>query len=241
MPSTIGAHVSHYKARLSQVLLEQYQNAAGRLRSRAAAMPKPGQYVHVYDPSDELDAVGHTFFVSGLAESQASSDEIEFSIDGPLPAEWQPGTELNIRGPLGRGFNLPRSVRKLALASIGSGPGRLLPLAAAAPNAEIALFCDAPVGELPFSIEQQGLENLPEALVWADYLAIDISIQDLDDLATYLKLKPPLPKKFLAQVLVRTQMPCGGVAQCGVCTLSTNRGNKLACADGPVFDLRDLV
>jgi dihydroorotate dehydrogenase electron transfer subunit len=128
----------------------------------------------------------------------------------------------------------------LALAAIGSGPGRLLPLIAEAPNAEVAIFCDI-ASELPLSIEQQGLENLPAALDWADFLAIDIALEDLDDLANYLKLKPPPPKKMQAQVLVRTAMPCGGLAQCGVCVLSTNSGNKLACEDGPVFELRDLV
>ena len=44
-----------------------------------------------------------------------------------------------------------------------------------------------------------------------------------------------------AQALVRTPMPCGALADCGVCTVRTSRGPKLACKDGPVFDLSLLA
>jgi NAD(P)H-flavin reductase len=36
-------------------------------------------------------------------------------------------------------------------------------------------------------------------------------------------------------------MPCGGVADCGACAVETRLGWKLACEDGPVFDLIDLL
>lgn len=233
--------MNHYKARLSRVLLEQYQNAAGSLVSSGGVAPQPGQYLQAHDPSDEQDATPHSVFISGLAKPQVRGNEVEFDIAGPLAANWQPGTQLVLRGPLGRGFSLPRSVRKLALAAIHSGPGRLLPLLTQAGAAEIALFCDQSTGELPMQVEQQGLENLSNALAWADFLAIDIGIEDLDDLPNLLGLKQPLPKKIQAQVLVRSTMPCGGLAQCGVCAVATNRGAKLVCEDGPVFELSDLV
>jgi len=44
-----------------------------------------------------------------------------------------------------------------------------------------------------------------------------------------------------AQVLVVTPMPCGGLAECGVCAFTTRRGWKMACKDGPVFDLSELI
>ena len=43
-----------------------------------------------------------------------------------------------------------------------------------------------------------------------------------------------------AQVLVRTPLPCGGIAACGVCAVhltGSSRDYRLACKDGPVFQL----
>jgi dihydroorotate dehydrogenase electron transfer subunit len=196
----------------------------------------------VHNPTDAEDAVPHSIFAAGLAETQASTGgQIEFNIAGSLPASWEPGTQLLARGPLGRGFRVPRSVRRMALAAIGGGPGRLLPVLAEAPAAEVALFCDEPVAELPLRVEQQGLDALPGVLAWADYLVIDNSLDELDELPRLLGLRQPLPRNLEAQALVRAAMPCGGLAECGVCTLPTNRGNRLVCEDGPVFDLSELV
>ena len=47
--------------------------------------------------------------------------------------------------------------------------------------------------------------------------------------------------RFEAQVLVLVPMPCGGMGECGVCAVKIQRGWKLACKDGPVFDLEDLI
>jgi len=35
-------------------------------------------------------------------------------------------------------------------------------------------------------------------------------------------------------------MPCGGLGDCGLCAVDLKRGWKLACKDGPVFDLNEL-
>ena len=44
-----------------------------------------------------------------------------------------------------------------------------------------------------------------------------------------------------SQVLVLTDMPCGGLAECGVCAVDLKRGWKLACMHGPVFALSELL
>ena len=36
-------------------------------------------------------------------------------------------------------------------------------------------------------------------------------------------------------------MPCGGAAECGICAVPFGRGWKLACKDGPVFELNPLL
>jgi dihydroorotate dehydrogenase electron transfer subunit len=38
-----------------------------------------------------------------------------------------------------------------------------------------------------------------------------------------------------------TEMPCGGLGDCGVCALTSGRAWKLACQDGPVFDIHELI
>ena len=43
-----------------------------------------------------------------------------------------------------------------------------------------------------------------------------------------------------AQALVLGPMPCGGLADCGVCAVTTRSDWKLACKEGPVFDLEEI-
>jgi hypothetical protein len=43
-----------------------------------------------------------------------------------------------------------------------------------------------------------------------------------------------------AQVLIRTSMPCGGIAECGVCAVPLKSKWKMACKDGPVFEWQAL-
>lgn len=231
--------MAHYKGRLAEILLEPYQNAAARITCALAAIPQPGQYLQAHDPNDPMEVVPTSIFAAG-GSTRFRNGEASFTVAGPLPSTWQPGTQLQLRGPLGRGFELPTKLKRLALAAIGGSPARLLPLVTER-AAEVVLFCDSQVGELPMSVEIQGLDTLPSALAWADSLAIDVPLDKLDELTTYLGVKERLPGALLGQVLVVAPMPCGGLARCGVCALATRDGDKLACEDGPVFDLADFV
>lgn len=162
----------------------------------------------------------------------------------PVPANWEPGSGLQLRGPLGRGFSPPGKLRRLALANLGESIARLQPLLQNAldQGAAVALYSDhAPAG-LPSAVEANPLEMLQEALTWADYLAVDLPSQEISSLSQLLGLEPatrslPCP----AQALVALAMPCGGLADCGACGVETRGGWKLACSDGPVFELIDLL
>jgi hypothetical protein len=44
-----------------------------------------------------------------------------------------------------------------------------------------------------------------------------------------------------AQVLIHTPMPCAGLAECGVCAVRDRHDWKMACKDGPVFIMKDLL
>jgi len=231
--------VAYYKGRLSELLLEPYQNATARLACPPAAAPKPGEYLQAFDPSNALEAVATSVFAAGPVE-RTEDGEASLLILAVLPEGWQPGTQLELRGPLGQGFELPRRAQRVALAALGAGPGRLLPLVTPAlgQRAEVVLCCDTPLRALPMAVEVRGLDGLPEALVWADYVALDVPLEEVDQLTSCLSR---VPRHVSGQALVFSPMPCGGLAQCGVCTLSTPKGMWLACEEGPVFQISQIV
>lgn len=203
------------------------------------AAPSAGQYLQAHALGDELQAVPISVFVAGSAVPAGLKD-VSLPIWARLPENWQPGTELLLRGPLGHGFDLPKRAKRVALAALAGSPGRLLPLVnlALMQHAEVVLCCDAPLGELPLAVEVQGLDDLRKIIRWTDYLALDIKLEDIEELRSLLG---STPGTLTAQALVVAPMPCGGLAQCGVCTLATSKGPRLACEDGPVFDLKVLL
>jgi NAD(P)H-flavin reductase len=202
-----------------------------------AAVPAAGRYLMAWSP-EQPEAPLATSLFAARVEPQG------FLAAPPVPAAWEPGTALQLRGPLGRGFSPPGSLRRLALAGLGEGIARLQPLLTDAleKGAAVALFAgQAPPG-LPSAVEVNPLETLNEALAWADYLALDLLAPTLPDLSRLLGVERgvralPCP----AQALLQMALPCGGLADCAACAVETRRGWKLACQDGPVFDLLDLL
>ncbi len=231
--------MSHYTVRLSALLLEPYQNAAARLQLPLAALPRPGQYLQVHDPADSQTVIASQLFAAGWQPVTLNGNVAELNVAGALPPAWQLGQPLLACGPLGRGFSLPPHMRRLALAAWRRNATRLLPLAESA--AEVAVFCDEPLGELPSHIEVQPLAALPAALAWADFIALDLPPALAEDLPGLLGFKERVPKTLSGQALITPPMPCGGLAQCGVCSFATARRAQLACANGPVFDLTQLL
>jgi dihydroorotate dehydrogenase electron transfer subunit len=174
-----------------------------------------------------------------LGEVQADG----FLAAPPLPLNWQPGTELRLRGPLGNGFSVPNGVQRLALVAWGDSLARLLPLVElpAAREAAVAVFTDAALPSLPAAVEASPLSALPDALPWADFLAVDISIDSLSELRRSLGLAAGQRLPCAGGALVLSPTPCGGLADCGVCAIPARQGFRLLCKDGPVVDLADLL
>jgi len=149
---------------------------------------------------------------------------------------------LQVRGPLGNGFRLPAGAHKVALAAIGCGPERLLPLAelALAHDAAVVLYAASIPENLPADVEIMPLELLGEVVDWADYLALDLAENQRDQWMPALGLGDGQRLPFFGQALVRTPIVCGGTGECGVCAVKTHSGWTLACKDGPVYDLESL-
>ena len=213
-----------------------------RIQCGPSLIPAPGQYLLAYaDGSNSL--LADSLF---LARSFADS----FLAALPLPTSWAPGTSLHLRGPMGHGFHLPKNARNVALiafdlqpGSAGDSPLRLLPLldAAVKQEASIVLVSHSPPGDLPFQIEVQPLSAWMEVYNWADYVALDLRRESLPDLRKMLVKQGQLMGRKEVQILIRTAMPCGALAECGICTVESHRGHLLACKDGPVFTGEDLL
>jgi len=236
--------VRTYDARLTEIQMQAEGQLAAWIDCPPSAIPAAGQYMLAYAPGDPLAVLGVPLFRGGAA-GRIETKARGFLAAPPLPAAWALGTSLVLRGPLGRGFSLDG--QRLALAAFGETVTRLLPLAEEALQRSdaVTLYTNAPLPALTASIEIYPLGSLPEALTWADCLAMDLPLEALAGLRASLGLKKGDPLMLPAQALVFTPMPCGGLAECGACALpmhhsSGQRRYLLACKDGPVFNLDDL-
>lgn len=206
----------------------------GRLLCQQNLIPAPGQYLLAHDLASNA--------VLPVPVFSAGSVPGGFLLAPPIPPTWQPGTTLSLRGPLGHGFSMPSSARRVALMALGDTSARLQPLLKVALelHVSVVLVSDLDLPDLPPEVEIQPLSALAEIAHWADYVALDVPRDALSGLRQMLGVSEQANIRFDAQMLVTTSMPCGGMADCGVCAVSIRRGWKLACKDGPVFNLNEL-
>ena len=204
-----------------------------RLTCPENLIPAPGQYLLASDESD-LPLPVSIFYTD--------SEPQGFIAAAPVPDSWNPGRELYLRGPLGRGFALPSSARKVALVSFDDSPARLHGLIQPALNQDalVVLLSDTGVDKLPDEVEVQPVSALDEIIQWADYAAFDVAREHLPKMGERLFNGTQARVSFETQILVRTPVPCGGIAECGVCTVIVKSGWKMACKEGPVFDWIEL-
>ena len=226
-------------------LVEIWQSGSlccGSLQADRALNISAGQYVQLWQDLQQT-TLPLTVFPISLVEDGL------FAVDHLLPL-WAPGDQLHLFGPLGHGFELPAAARSIALVSLGESPVRLLPLLNQALKRDAAVTLFYPGIEidpsfprdLPPEVEIQPLSALPGLVTWADYLAIDMDLSQLSQLSGLLG-RANLNRQLTAQgqVLIRSAMPCAGRAAFGICAIPTRRGLRLACEDGPVFDLEDVL
>lgn len=217
------------KGQVVELILENGFRHA-RISCAANLIPSPGQYL--------------------LAGSASSSDPLPVSLFStestlkgfitcaPIPEPWTPGTEVTLRGPLGRGFSLPPFARKVALIAFDDSPSRLQELLRTAlkQGASVVVVSNSNENQLPNEVEVQPLSAMGDVLGWADYTAFDVARENLFELRQVVGEQYRMSVKGDAQVLIRTPMPCGGIAECGVCAVTLKSNWKLSCKDGPVFE-----
>lgn len=220
------------KGQVLELILEDGSRYV-RVTCPSSLIPSPGQYLMAGDGS--YSPLPVTLFHTDSAPQG-------FIASAPIPESWNPGLELQLRGPLGRGFALPLSTRKAGLIAFDISPARLRGLISLALRqaAAVVLACNSNVDHLPDDVEVQPLSALGEIVEWADFLAFDVPREKLHQLRERLSPLNQLVARREAQVLIHTAMPCGGVAECGVCAVTLRSSWKLACKDGPVFDWKEL-
>jgi hypothetical protein len=158
--------------------------------------------------------------------------------------DWKPGEELQLRGPLGRGFTIRKEHHKICLIARGIRLHylHLLIKQYLASGANLVLCTEVHPADIHPVIEIQPYENSLDAAAWADasYLVTDAGYLEQD-----LKLIGAESGSFqfreLVEVLVLSEMPCGGTADCGVCSVVGRRGWLFPCSKGPVFQVNKLM
>ncbi len=198
--------------------------------------PIAGQFFQAYaaDSEDLLPTL--------LYPCRVSSTEL--LLCGDIPKSWAPGTNLHLRGPRGNGFHLPPLTRRVALTTLDQcHVNRLLAMAdaALANRAEVSLFTNQHPSDLAPEIEVLPLDELIQAKDWADYLAAVLPPGQVKTFRNGLQLTAGRKTPFSAEIMLELPMICDESSACGVCAVVTNRGWRLACKDGPVFALDDLV
>ena len=172
------------------------------------------------------------------------------------------GDVLDLIGPLGTGFDLPDRTGNLLLVSNSQQLSPLLGQLELAVDlgCAVTLALESsraaslyPVSSLPPIVEFRAatrdgslgyrgtvIDLLPELLSWADLVCVLGSptlYRDLKRQAEMTRLS--LETGYMYGLIANASLACG-VGACFGCMLETRRGLKLACADGPVFDLAEL-
>ena len=221
---------------ISELWLSPTGQVGGKVACSPPIRPAPGQYVLATRTQESSgEALPTALFVY--------SSHGSILLAAPqLPDSWKVGVRLSLRGPCGKGFRFPPGAQKVALAALDGNPYRLEGLVQQAllHQAEVTLYCAFIPADLPVAVEILPLELLPDALRWADFMAIETGLPGLTELPALLKLPAGQACPCPTQVLLVANMPCGGVAECGVCSVRTRRGWRLACQDGPVFDYNQI-
>ncbi len=231
-------------------LVEVYLDSRSRITCPPDLIPAPGQYILAHANGSDSPLAVPVFFSDSAPNGFCSAPFV--------PLAWRPGTQLNLRGPLGHGFSVPAFARKVALIAFDDSPARLHGLISIAlkQDAEVVLVCNTALDDIPEAVEVQPLQAMTDIFQWADYAALDVARENLNQLGEMLGKteQAGAPREAAAltvrlasrltvskgQVLVRAPMPCGAVAECGVCALTIRHEWKMTCKDGPVFNFSDL-
>lgn len=204
-----------------------------RISSQLSRVPEPGEFFLAFAPRSSQGLPAALF--------RYEMDPESLTLCGNFPTEWQPGTSINIQGPLGNGFHPPSIAGKIALLAIDASlSDRLyaLMLQSLSRGLAVTWVADSIPEQFPPQVELLNSSDLLEAVNWSDYTAAAVTLTGLSSLINKFDRHADLKKKV--DVLINVPLICGN-ARCGVCAVETKKGWKLACKDGPVFNLEEVL
>jgi len=227
--------------------------------ARAAA---PGRFLMIhcadgYDPLLPRPMSFHRFRHEGGRRLFAILYDVRGRGTAWLSAR-QPGDEITIFGPLGRGYALARDAGNVLLVAGGLGVAAVVSLLddALARGGAVTLLQGArsaarlfPTDRLPRDVEVLSATDdgsaghrgpvtdlLADHLPWADQVFAcgpNPMFRSLADVLRRARSRKPV------QALLEERMGCG-TGVCYGCAVFTHRGVKLVCKDGPRFEIRDV-
>ncbi|HJO06315.1 MAG TPA: dihydroorotate dehydrogenase electron transfer subunit [Chloroflexota bacterium] len=225
-----------------------------------ARTARAGQFVHLLSGDSNDPLLRRPYSLSAI-DSEAATFSILYQVVGRGSA-WlsrrRPGDRVDTLGPLGSHFAIESGSRHLLMIGGGIGMGPLVALAASAgDDADTVIInggrtADAllPTAFLPAAAELHlatddgsagtrgtAVDLMPEWYDWADQVFACGPSPMLQALEAALKLQTG---RKTVQFALEARMACG-LGVCHSCVVTTRRGPKRVCTEGPIFARQDLT
>ncbi|NJN80447.1 MAG: hypothetical protein HC797_08215 [Anaerolineales bacterium] len=140
------------KGKVQEILLD----GSARIQCPPDLIPASGQYLLAHKNASDAPLPVSIFFMDSTSNG--------FRCAPPTPLDWKPGDIINLRGPIGHGFNIPASAKKIALIAFDESSARLYGLISTAlkQNAEVVLIGNTRQTDLPEVVEVQPLKSFAD-------------------------------------------------------------------------------
>ncbi len=231
-----------------------------------ARQAKPGQFVMAQAQEGTDPLLRRPISLCGAADDCI---ELLFQVRGrgtSLMAAWEPGYRAKFLGPLGNGFMIPPDIKAAVLVAGGIGAAPLLFLARKLlgySGIKREFYFGTKTGtELPivedvlkksgfdfFFASESGFPNTFQGFITGIFARnLQLKKISIADAHIYSCGPEPMLKK-VSDLALQYSMPCQvslearmacGVGACLGCVVQTYDGYKRVCADGPVFESKEI-
>lgn len=263
-----GCACSHHAAppaleRVTVVANEQVAGGVGLVvfeAPRTAAEVRPGQFVHVRIAEGTSFILRRPFSVHRVRGGRI---EILYQVVGVgtrALAEAAPGSEMDIVGPLGHGWEIPEGAAHALLVAGGLGAAPLGMLAEELARRGVAVTVAAGAPSEERLLARELFEEVARRVELATddgscgtagfVTGVCESLLADEALDVVYTCGPEPMQRIIAAQAAAEGVPCQvslerlmacGIGACLSCVVPTTDGLKRACVDGPVFDAASVI
>lgn len=178
-------------------------------------------------------------------------------VERPASIRYEPGQVVSLIGIIGQPFRFRKTLRNVLLIASDTAPTPLLPIVPLLIANRIAVTlvllgraAKYGTAHLPPEVEVQlgdddlNWQNRVTTVGWADQ--VFVAVAPYDELANFRliwnmfhEVRADIPQNHLFGVF-NPILPCG-VGACSACMLQLKGTTALICAEGPAFDLTEVV